>query len=226
MARKQKETKRSRERRKRNEKKIGKEKAASKRANGERQRKVSRADKNEKDIGNLLKQTIRTESTEERRHQAEEKLTTALNHGLTEQTRKGYSGYVKKFETFAEGIRSQSEKPPSRPEIPSVAFSPDGHKIVSGSWDKTVRVWNAETGEPLGPALEGHTNAVLSVAFSPDSHRIVSGDIDRKLQISNSAAGGSLRITYQQHRLDHDGWLVGPNDKHLIWVPENFRTGL
>ncbi|CAG7852463.1 COMPASS-like H3K4 histone methylase component WDR5B {ECO:0000303/PubMed:19567704} Short=AtWDR5B {ECO:0000303/PubMed:19567704}, partial [Serendipita indica DSM 11827] len=108
----------------------------------------------------------------------------------------------------------------------SVAFSPDGHKIVSGSWDKTVRVWNAETGEPLGPALEGHTNAVLSVAFSPDSHRIVSGDIDRKLQISNSAAGGSLRITYQQHRLDHDGWLVGPNDKHLIWVPEIFRTGL
>jgi hypothetical protein len=54
----------------------------------------------------------------------------------------------------------------------SVAFSPDGKQIVSGSWDKTVRRWDAATGQQLLPALEGHTAMVSSVAFSPDDKQI------------------------------------------------------
>ena len=52
----------------------------------------------------------------------------------------------------------------------SVAFSPDGHRIVSGSADDTVRLWDADTGQPVGQPLTGHTDAVYSVAFSPDGH--------------------------------------------------------
>ena len=49
--------------------------------------------------------------------------------------------------------------------LSSVAFSPDGKRIATGSGDQTVRVWDAETGtEKL--ALKGHV--VTSVAFSPD----------------------------------------------------------
>ncbi|KIN98733.1 hypothetical protein M404DRAFT_827280, partial [Pisolithus tinctorius Marx 270] len=51
--------------------------------------------------------------------------------------------------------------------VNSVAFSPDGKKIVSGSWDKTVRVWDVEGGVQIGSPLEGHTDLVNSVAFSP-----------------------------------------------------------
>ncbi|MEM7534742.1 MAG: TIR domain-containing protein, partial [Chloroflexota bacterium] len=56
----------------------------------------------------------------------------------------------------------------------SVRFSPDGTRIVSGSSDKTMRIWDADSGEQLA-ILDGHTDAVRSVGFSPDGTRIVSG---------------------------------------------------
>ena len=59
----------------------------------------------------------------------------------------------------------------------SVAFSPDGKYVVSGSWDKTIRVWDAEKGNTVSGPFEGHTDAVLSVAFSPDGKYVVSGSV-------------------------------------------------
>ena len=48
-----------------------------------------------------------------------------------------------------------------------MAFSPDGKTVLTGSYDKTVRVWDAETGQEKA-ALKGHTEIIWSVAFSPD----------------------------------------------------------
>ena len=53
--------------------------------------------------------------------------------------------------------------------VPSVAFSPDGQHIVSGSDDGTIRVWNAMTGETAAGPFTGHSDPVQSVAFSPDT---------------------------------------------------------
>jgi WD40 repeat protein len=58
-----------------------------------------------------------------------------------------------------------------------VAFSPDGTRIVTGSFDGTAKVWDAGTGTPL-LELKGHTGPVHSVAFSRDGTHIVTGGED------------------------------------------------
>ncbi|KZP15984.1 hypothetical protein FIBSPDRAFT_794902 [Athelia psychrophila] len=50
----------------------------------------------------------------------------------------------------------------------SVAFSPDGQCIVSGSDNTTIRIWDATTGALIAGPFEGHTSGVMSVVFSPD----------------------------------------------------------
>jgi WD40 repeat protein len=57
--------------------------------------------------------------------------------------------------------------------VQSVAFSPDGSQIASGSLDETVRIWNAQTGHVIGEPFRGH-DMVRSVAWSPTSPRIAS----------------------------------------------------
>ena len=71
----------------------------------------------------------------------------------------------------------------------SVAFSPDGTRIVSGSYDKTLRLWDAKSGEPIGAPLKGHESRVMSVAFSPDGTRIVSGSYDKTLRLWDAKSG-------------------------------------
>ncbi|KAF5345507.1 hypothetical protein D9757_014304 [Collybiopsis confluens] len=75
--------------------------------------------------------------------------------------------------------------------ILTVAFSPDGSKIVSGSHDETVRIWDAVAGQQLAQ-LDGHTSGVTSVAFSPDGSKIVSGSYDETVRIWDAVAGQQL----------------------------------
>jgi Tol biopolymer transport system component len=72
--------------------------------------------------------------------------------------------------------------------VVSAAFSPDGHRIVTASEDQTARVWDAETGKPVGEALR-HEDGVRSAAFSPDGHRIVTASEDQTARVWDTETG-------------------------------------
>src|SRR5438128_1972801 len=76
--------------------------------------------------------------------------------------------------------------------VSSVAFSPDGRHIVSGSFDKTIQVWDAQTGGQVGNPLQGHTDLVHSVALSPDGRHIVSASNDITIQFWDAQADFQL----------------------------------
>ena len=75
-----------------------------------------------------------------------------------------------------------------RSTVWSVGFDPSGKKLVSGSSDKTVRVWDATTGEPIGSPLAGHTGMVRQVEFI-DADTVVSSSDDGTVRAWDVATG-------------------------------------
>lgn len=86
-------------------------------------------------------------------------------------------------------------------QVTALAFSPDGTLLLSGSDDKTARVWDLATGRELH-TFGGHADQVLSVAFSPDGHTIASGSWDNTLILRDVLTGKTL------HVLQDNSWVV------------------
>jgi predicted NACHT family NTPase len=109
--------------------------------------------------------------------------------------------------------------------VRSVAFSPDGLLLASGSYDKTLKLWDPSTGE-LRQTLKGHSSCVGSVAFTPDSRLLASGSDDKTVKLWDPSTG-ELRQTLKGHSspvhsvaFSPDGRLLasGSDDKTVkLW---------
>ncbi|KAG2150427.1 WD40-repeat-containing domain protein [Suillus clintonianus] len=69
--------------------------------------------------------------------------------------------------------------------VSAVAFFKDGRRVVTGSWDCTLQIWDMHKGVSIGKAFLGHKDTVRSVAISPDDRRIASGGVDNTIIIWN-----------------------------------------
>jgi len=76
--------------------------------------------------------------------------------------------------------------------VTSVAFSPDGTRVLSGGYDRTAKLWDVSTGTCIR-TFTGHSHIVLSVAFSPDGTRVLTGSHDNTAKLWDAATGACIR---------------------------------
>ena len=126
-------------------------------------------------------------------------------------------------------------------EVRAVAFSPQAYPsipaatqkrliLASGSYDRTVRVWDINTGECL-QVLQSHADRVWSIAFSPDGRCLASGSSDRTLKLWDihsglclkSLLGHSQQLRTVAFSTDGQTLISGSDDQSLrLW---NQHTG-
>ncbi len=100
--------------------------------------------------------------------------------------------------------------------VKTVAVTPNGKQIISGSKDNTIKVWNLETGEEQF-TLTGHTGSVNAVAVTPDGKLVISGSSDGNLKVWNLATGTEF-IPVSGHRTPVVAITVTPDSKWVISV--------
>lgn len=109
--------------------------------------------------------------------------------------------------------------------IQSAIFSPDGKRVATASYDKSIRLWDANSGESLR-TIAGHNGAVYSIAFSPDGKVLVSGSADETVKVWDSETGQRLDTMSQSEgevyavavTADGSQVLAGSADNRLrVW---------
>ncbi|EGN92374.1 hypothetical protein SERLA73DRAFT_117440 [Serpula lacrymans var. lacrymans S7.3] len=136
--------------------------------------------------------------------------------------------------------------------ITSVAFSPDGSKLVSGSEDQTVRIWDVLSGQVVAGPFYGHSAVVTIVAFSPDGLKVASYDGTVRIwdiafdqlghhDTTNLTTPPALSLTsdkvdmsalnmkaiYASSYSKDSGWIGygdAPREKLLYWIPPAHRN--
>jgi len=108
--------------------------------------------------------------------------------------------------------------------VTAVAFSPDGRRLATASYDNTARLWDVDSGQPLA-TLSGHTNSVRAVAFSPDGKRLATASSDNTARLWDVASGQPV-ATLSGHTGDVRAVAFSPDGKRLATASEDSTARL
>ena len=97
----------------------------------------------------------------------------------------------------------------------SLRYLPDGSRVVSGSDDKTLKVWDVATGKCVA-TLEGHSGDVYGVAVFPDGRRVVSVSRDNTLKVWDVAQTGECVATLEGHSNTVSCVAVFPDGRRVV----------
>ena len=97
-----------------------------------------------------------------------------------------------------------------------VVYSPNGCHIITGSEDKTIRIWDTETGTVVAKPLHGHTNIVQSVAYSPNGWHIISGSEDKTIRIWDGGTGAAVGKPLEGHTGSVHSVSCSPSGQYII----------
>jgi len=104
-------------------------------------------------------------------------------------------------------------------DVQSVAFSPDGRLALSGSSDKTMKLWEVATGREIR-TFKGHSSSASTVAFSPDGKLALSGSFDNTMKLWELATGREVR-TFKGHSSSIESVAFSPDGKLALSVGQS-----
>ncbi len=102
--------------------------------------------------------------------------------------------------------------------VASADVSPDGSRVVTGSWDRSAKVWDAATGKVLLKLDGVHEGYINSACFSPDGTRILTASDDGTARLWNAADGQPIEPVYRNHEGRIRQACFSPDGRHVLTV--------